>query len=203
LLRAEAGIPAQVLASLGVTLDGVRAQVVEIVGVGEEATSHQIPFTPRAKKVLELSLREALSLGHNYIGPEHILLGLARENDGVGSRVLLASGADSEKICDEVLALVAGPSPPNVVQSLEQVSGVEPGIHVGLAASFRKLLMFAAARALDDGRDRINESDVLLALTRDEKIGPLLAGLGVGEAAVRQALGRAAASEEPPAASGS
>src|ERR687898_951873 len=81
LLREEEGLAARVLESLDITVERVRAQVVRIVGSGEEVTSGQIPFTPRAKKVLELALREALSLGHNYIGTEHILLGLVRENE--------------------------------------------------------------------------------------------------------------------------
>jgi ATP-dependent Clp protease ATP-binding subunit ClpC len=87
----------------------VRAQVVRIVGSGEEVTSGQIPFTPRAKKVLELALREALSLGHNYIGTEHILLGLVRENEGVAARILLDFDADSEKIRNEVIRMLSGP----------------------------------------------------------------------------------------------
>jgi len=89
LLREEEGLAARVLESLDITVERVRAQVVRIVGSGEEVTSGQIPFTPRAKKVLELALREALSLGHNYIGTEHILLGLVRENEGVAARILL------------------------------------------------------------------------------------------------------------------
>src|SRR5436189_6157390 len=88
LLREEEGLAARVLESLGVALDEVRGQVSRIVGRGDEVTTGQIPFTPRAKKVLELSLREALLLGHNYIGTEHILLGIARENQGVASRLL-------------------------------------------------------------------------------------------------------------------
>jgi hypothetical protein len=82
---------------------------VRIVGSGEEVTSGQIPFTPRAKKVLELALREALSLGHNYIGTEHILLGLVRENEGVAARILLDFDADSEKIRNEVIRMLSGP----------------------------------------------------------------------------------------------
>src|SRR3712207_1806371 len=98
LLREEEGLAARVLESLDITVERVRAQVVRIVGSGEEVTSGQIPFTPRAKKALELALREALSLGHNYIGTEHILLGLVRENEGVAARILLDFDADSEKI---------------------------------------------------------------------------------------------------------
>ena len=103
LLREGEGAAAQVLESLDITVERVRAQVVRIVGSGEEVTSGQIPFTPRAKKVLELALREALSLGHNYIGTEHILLGLVRENEGVAARILLDFDADSEKIRNEVI----------------------------------------------------------------------------------------------------
>src|ERR1041385_9197593 len=94
LLREEEGLAARVLESLDITVERVRAQVVRIVGSGEEVTSGQIPFTPRAKKVLELALREVLSLGHNYIGPEHILL---------------AFDADSEKIRNEVIRMLSGP----------------------------------------------------------------------------------------------
>ncbi|HEX2015413.1 MAG TPA: Clp protease N-terminal domain-containing protein, partial [Solirubrobacteraceae bacterium] len=103
------GLAARVLESLDITVERVRAQVVRIVGSGEEVTSGQIPFTPRAKKVLELALREALSLGHNYIGTEHILLGLVRENEGVAARILLDFDADSEKIRNEVIRMLSGP----------------------------------------------------------------------------------------------
>ncbi len=103
LLREEEGLAARVLASLDITIERVRTQVFRIVGAGEEATSGQIPFTPRLKKVLELSLREALSLGHNYIGTEHILLGLAREDEGVAARIVVDCGADSETIRNEML----------------------------------------------------------------------------------------------------
>ena len=112
LLREEEGLAARVLESLDITVERVRAQVVRIVGSGEEVTSGQIPFTPRAKKVLELALREALSLGHNYIGTEHILLGLVRENEGVAARILLDFDADSEKIRNEVIRMLSGPRRP-------------------------------------------------------------------------------------------
>ena len=110
LLREEEGLAARVLESLDITVERVRAQVVRIVGSGEEVTSGQIPFTPRAKKVLELALREALSLGHNYIGTEHILLGLVRENEGVAARILLDFDADCEKIRDQVIRMLSGGS---------------------------------------------------------------------------------------------
>ena len=109
LLREGEGLAARVLESLDITVERVRAQVVRIVGSGEEVTSGQIPFTPRAKKVLELALREALSLGHNYIGTEHILLGLVRENEGVAARILLDFDADSEKIRNEVIRMLSRP----------------------------------------------------------------------------------------------
>src|SRR6201998_2226430 len=128
LLREEEGLAARVLESLESTVERVRAQVVRIVGSGEEVTSGQSPCTPRAqngperavtagpspptpraKKVVELALREALSLGHNYIGTEHILLGLVRENEGVAARILLDFDADSEKIRNEVIRMLSGP----------------------------------------------------------------------------------------------
>src|ERR1700741_2741321 len=109
LLREEEGLAARVLESLDITVEEVRAQVARIVGQGDEVTTGQIPFTPRAKKVLELALREALSLGHNYIGTEHILLGLVRENEGVAARILLDFAAYSEKSLNEVIRMLSGP----------------------------------------------------------------------------------------------
>ena len=98
LLREQEGLASRVLESLGIAIDEVRGQVARIVGQGEDVTSDVIPFTPRAKKVLELALREALSLGHNFIGTEHVLLGIVRENSGVASRILLDFGADAEAV---------------------------------------------------------------------------------------------------------
>ena len=108
LLREEEGLAARVLESLDITVERVRAQVVRIVGSGEEVTSGQIPFTPRAKKVLELALREGLALGHNYIGTEHVLLGLVRENEGVAARILLEFDADADKVRDEIIRMLEG-----------------------------------------------------------------------------------------------
>src|SRR5678809_1169774 len=102
LLREEEGLAARVLESLDITVERVRAQVVRIVGSGEEVTSGQIPFTPRAKKVLELALREALGIGHNYIGTEHILLGLVRENDHVATQILGDLGATPDALRDRL-----------------------------------------------------------------------------------------------------
>jgi ATP-dependent Clp protease ATP-binding subunit ClpC len=111
LLREEEGVAARVLEGLDVTAEEVRAQVERLVGQGdEEIVTGQIPFTPRAKKVLELALREALSLKHSYIGPEHILLGVVRENDGVAARILLDLGADAEKIREQTIGMLGGPA---------------------------------------------------------------------------------------------
>jgi ATP-dependent Clp protease ATP-binding subunit ClpA len=107
LLREEEGLAARVLEGLDITVEEVRAQVERVVGHGDEVTTGQIPFTPRAKKVLELSLREAMALGHNYIGTEHILLGVVRENEGVAARILLDFDADAEKIRNEVIRMLS------------------------------------------------------------------------------------------------
>ena len=112
LLREWDGLAARVLDSLGVTIQEVRAQVASIVGQGDNVTTGQIPFTPRGKKILEHALKEARELGHNYIGTEHLLLGLARENQGVAARVLLGLGADAQGIRGEVMRLLAAEPPP-------------------------------------------------------------------------------------------
>ena len=110
LLGEEEGIGARVLESLDVTVEGVRAQVARIIGSGDEVTSGQIPFTPRAKKVLELSLREALFLGHKWIGTEHVLLGLVAEGEGVACRILLDFGVTADAVRKEVERLLGGSS---------------------------------------------------------------------------------------------
>jgi hypothetical protein len=102
------GVAAQALTQLDVSLEAVRAEVTEIIGQGAQAPTGHIPFTPRAKKVLELSLREALELGHNYIGTEHILLGLLREGQGVGAQVLVGLGADRDRVRQVVVQVLAG-----------------------------------------------------------------------------------------------
>jgi ATP-dependent Clp protease ATP-binding subunit ClpA len=109
LLREEEGLAARVLESLDIRVERVRAQVVHIVGTGEEVTYGEIPLTPEAKQVLELALREALSLGHNHIGTEHILLGLVRDNEGVAARILRDFDADPEKVRNEVIRMLSGP----------------------------------------------------------------------------------------------
>jgi ATP-dependent Clp protease ATP-binding subunit ClpC len=114
LLREEQGIARRVLDSLGVTIEEVRAQVTRIIGQGDEVGGGQIPFTPRAKKVLELALREARSLGHDWIGTEHVLLGVAREGEGVALQILLDRGIDPERIRHEVVRTLGGPPPKGV-----------------------------------------------------------------------------------------
>jgi ATP-dependent Clp protease ATP-binding subunit ClpC len=109
LLREEEGDAAHVLASFDITADNVRAQVLQLIGPGEEVVTGDIPFTPRLKKVLNLALREALSLGHNYIGTEHILLGIVRENAGVAAKILLDFDADAQRIRNEVVRMLPAP----------------------------------------------------------------------------------------------
>jgi ATP-dependent Clp protease ATP-binding subunit ClpC len=109
LVRDEEGVAARALQQLGISLEAVRSQVEEIIGTGGAAPTGHIPFTPRTKKVLELSLREALQLGHNYIGTEHLLLGLVREGEGVAAQVLVRMGASLAKVRSQVLELLGQP----------------------------------------------------------------------------------------------
>jgi ATP-dependent Clp protease ATP-binding subunit ClpC len=109
LIHEGEGVAARALESLGISLEAVRQQVEEIIGQGQQAPSGHIPFTPRAKTVLELSLRESLQLGHNYIGTEHILLGLLREGEGVAAQVLVRLGADFSGVRQQVIQLLHGP----------------------------------------------------------------------------------------------
>jgi ATP-dependent Clp protease ATP-binding subunit ClpA len=131
LLRVEEGCAARVLDSLDVTLEEARAQVRRLVGQGDEpATGGEIPFTPRAKKVLEFSRREALSLGHNYIATEHILLGLVRETDGVAARILLDFDVGAETIRNQIIRMLSGPTADPVELSRlrdERLAAVQSG----------------------------------------------------------------------------
>jgi len=111
LAREGDGIAARALVSLGISLEAVRREVEQIIGRGKQAPSGHIPFTPRAKKVLELSLREAHQLGHDYIGTEHILLGLIREGEGVAAQVLVRLGADLSRARQQVIQLLVGRDP--------------------------------------------------------------------------------------------
>jgi ATP-dependent Clp protease ATP-binding subunit ClpA len=108
LIHEGEGVAARALESLGISLEAVRAEVTEIIGQGQSPPTGHIPFTPRAKKVLELSLREALELGHNYIGTEHILLGLLREGEGVAALVLVKLGASLDRVRQVVVQLLSG-----------------------------------------------------------------------------------------------
>src|ERR1700744_1870141 len=192
LLREEEGLAARVLESLDITVERVRAQVVRIVGSGEEVTSGQIPFTPRAKKVLELALREALSLGHNYIGTEHILLGRVRENEGVAARILLDFDADSEKIRNEVIRMLSGPGgrrqgPAGAASS----SSGEGKKSSKLLDQFgRNLTKLAAEGKLDPVVGRETEIErIMQILSRRTKNNPVLVGEpGVGKTAVVEGL---------------
>jgi ATP-dependent Clp protease ATP-binding subunit ClpC len=189
LLREEEGLAARVLESLDITVERVRSQVVRIVGSGEEVTAGQIPFTPRAKKVLELALREALSLGHNYIGTEHILLGLVRENEGVAARILLDFDADSEKIRNEVIRMLSGPGG-------RRQGGGAAGTGEGKKSSKlldqfgRNLTKLADEGKLDPVIGRETEIErIMQILSRRNKNNPVLLGEpGVGKTAVVEGL---------------
>ncbi len=185
LLREEEGIAAQVLITLEVTLDEVRIQVAQIVGTGDEAAAGQIPFTPRAKKVLELALREALSLGHNYIGTEHILLGLIKENEGVAARILLEFDADSEKIRNEIMRKLTGSARRTPVPQSEQKKRIKLLDQFG-----RNLTKLAAEGKLDPVVGRETEIErVMQILSRRTKNNPVLIGEpGVGKTAVVEGL---------------
>src|SRR6202521_1192651 len=179
-LAQEEARTARVLESLDIPVERVRAQVVRIVGSGEEVTSGQIPFTPRAKKVLELALREALSLGHNYIGTEHILLGLVRENEGVAARILLDFDADSEKIRNEVIRMLSGPGGRRQGQSGGSGSGPAAAAGEGKKASKlldqfgRNLTKLAAESKLDPCVGRETEIErIMQILSRRQKNKPV------------------------------
>jgi Clp amino terminal domain, pathogenicity island component/UvrB/uvrC motif len=143
LIREGDGVAARALESLVISLDAVRQQVEEIIGRGQQAPSGHIPFTPRAKKVLELSLRESKQLGHNYIGTEHILLGLIREGDGVAAQVLVRLGADLNRVRQQVIQLLHGRSAeepgPGVKVRLEMVEQQLTAIEGQLAAIERQI----------------------------------------------------------------
>ncbi|MGN6871439.1 MAG: Clp protease N-terminal domain-containing protein [Solirubrobacteraceae bacterium] len=202
LLREHDGFAAQTLASFDVTLERVRGEVVRIVGVGDAAGAGQMPFTPDAKRTLEVALQEARGLGHSYIGTEHILLALLTLREGVSARILLDCHAEPGQIRDAVIRTLTSPpaaaahsATPNAPASSS--NGFEEWIRVGSGSGVRRLLMVAAARALDDGREAVQPRDVLLALTRDQQIGPVLAELGVDDAAILRVIER----RQPPEAS--
>src|SRR5436309_992565 len=199
LLREEEGLAARVLESLDITVERVRAQVVRIVGSGEEVTSGQIPFTPRAKKVLELALREALSLGHNYIGTEHILLGLVRENEGVAARILLDFSADAEKIRNEITRMLSGAG------RRQGAAGGAPGGEKSKSSKLldqfgRNLTKQSSEGKLDPVVGRQTEIERLMQiLSRRTKNNPVLIGEpGVGKTAVVEGLAARIATNQVP-----
>jgi ATP-dependent Clp protease ATP-binding subunit ClpC len=145
LLREEEGIAAHALGSLGVTLDDVRAQVGRIIGEGDDVHAGQIPFTPRAKRVLELSLRESQALGQTSIGTEHLLLGLAREGNGVAMRILLDQGIDPETVRDATVGTLSGREP--VVAERHRHRPV-PAKHADASLLVAGAAIFAVALAL-------------------------------------------------------
>jgi ATP-dependent Clp protease ATP-binding subunit ClpC len=203
LLREEEGLAARVLESLDITTERVRSQVVRIVGSGEEVTSGQIPFTPRAKKVLELALREALSLGHNYIGTEHILLGLVRENEGVAARILLDFDADSDKIRNEVIRMLSGPGGRRQGSGAGGPGETTPGGKKSskLLDQFgRNLTKLAEEGKLDPVIGRETEIErIMQILSRRTKNNPVLLGEpGVGKTAVVEGLAAKINSGEVP-----
>jgi ATP-dependent Clp protease ATP-binding subunit ClpC len=197
LIHEGEGVAAKALESLGISLEAVRSQVEEIIGQGGSSPSGHIPFTPRAKKVLELSLREALQLGHNYIGTEHILLGLIREGEGVAAQVLVKLGADLSRVRQQVIQLLSGYQGPG--GSSEKAGATAgPGAAGQEAASGslvldqfgRNLTQQAREKKLDPVIGRAKEIErVMQVLSRRQKNNPVLVGEpGVGKTAVVEGL---------------
>ncbi|MET0727242.1 MAG: Clp protease N-terminal domain-containing protein, partial [Acidimicrobiales bacterium] len=197
LIHEGEGVAAKALESLGISLEAVRSQVEEIIGQGGSSPSGHIPFTPRAKKVLELSLREALQLGHNYIGTEHILLGLIREGEGVAAQVLVKLGADLSRVRQQVIQLLSGYQGPG--GSAEKAGAAAgPGAPGQEAASGslvldqfgRNLTQQAREKKLDPVIGRAKEIErVMQVLSRRQKNNPVLVGEpGVGKTAVVEGL---------------
>ena len=191
LIHEGEGVAAKALESLGISLEGVRQQVEEIIGQGQQAPSGHIPFTPRAKKVLELSLREALQLGHNYIGTEHILLGLIREGEGVAAQVLVKLGADLNRVRQQVIQLLSGYQGKEPAAAGTGATGeAAPSTSLVLDQFGRNLTQAAREGKLDPviGREKEIER-VMQVLSRRTKNNPVLIGEpGVGKTAVVEGL---------------
>ncbi len=186
LIHEGEGVAAKALESLGISLEAVRSQVTEIIGQGQSAPTGHIPFTPRAKKVLELSLREALHLGHNYIGTEHILLGLIHEGEGVAAQVLQKLGADLNRVRQQVIQLLKGYAGKGEGQPGEQ----SPQGSTVLDQFGRNLTQLARDGKLDPviGREKEIER-VMQVLSRRTKNNPALIGdSGVGKTAIVEGL---------------
>ena len=189
LIHEGEGVAAKALESLGISLEAVRSQVEEIIGQGQQAPSGHIPFTPRAKKVLELSLREALQLGHNYIGTEHILLGLIREGEGVAAQVLVKLGADLNRVRQQVIQLLSGYQGKEPATAGGPAEGT-PSTSLVLDQFGRNLTQAARESKLDPviGREKEIER-VMQVLSRRTKNNPVLIGEpGVGKTAIVEGL---------------
>jgi ATP-dependent Clp protease ATP-binding subunit ClpC len=193
LIHEGEGVAAKALESLGISLEAVRAQVEEIIGHGGQAPSGHIPFTPRAKKVLELSLREALQLGHNYIGTEHILLGLIREGEGVAAQVLVKLGADLSRVRQQVIQLLSGYAGSKESGGAPTGGGTAESAPSGslvLDQFGRNLTQLAREKKLDPVIGRTREIErVMQVLSRRTKNNPVLIGEpGVGKTAIVEGL---------------
>ncbi len=212
LIHEGEGVAAKALESLGISLEAVRSQVEEIIGQGGSSPSGHIPFTPRAKKVLELSLREALQLGHNYIGTEHILLGLIREGEGVAAQVLVKLGADLSRVRQQVIQLLSGYQGGGAAGAAGSGAGEKAGTAAGSQAGDtpsgslvldqfgRNLTQLARDKEVDPviGRSREIER-VMQVLSRRTKNNPVLVGEpGVGKTAIVEGLAQKIVADDVP-----